>query len=251
MNRKIISFLLLPFVLQVINCGKSVTEPEEEPEPCEGICGEAILEGYDFHQGIRVRILETNDVTDTDEKGNFELPLPNDGGYSIIAAYAFFISDTVFIEVKDSTVVDSLQMSLVQYLKPKMVPDTTVFSIDSTLGFTIEIMNLLDREVCGPERIREDQLWLRDIQDTTKIFKLFVATRDLPRAIAYEPFETKILRFEVSANAFNAPAGTYRAWLADKFGPTLSTPLCFMGRNDSTFGKSFGPAKGWVTIKIE
>ncbi len=242
--------LVLAITWFAISCGKSVTEPEEEPEPCEGICGQAILEGYDFHAEIRVRILETNDVTDTDGKGNFELPLPNDGGYSIIAAYAFFISDTIFVEVSDSTVVDSLEMSLVQYLKPKILPDTTVFSIADTLKFIIEIQNLLDREVCGPEQIRIDQLWLRDIQDTTKIFKLFVATRDIPRAIPYSPLETKLLSFEVPVSAYQAPAGTYQVWLADRFGPA-SSHLCFMGIFDSTFGKSFGPAKGWATIKIE
>ena len=246
-----LTHLLLLMAFLFLSCKHSTTEPEQPPEPCEGLCGQALLQGYNFHEGIEIYNKEANELTQTDSKGNFELPLPDSGTYTLIATYAFFDSDTIFVEIKDSTAVDSLQFNLVQFLKPQVIPDTSIFSIDDTLRFTIRITNLQDRVVCGPERIRQDQLWLRDAQDTTRIFHLFVATRNIPRAIPYSPLETKLLRFEVPVSAYQAPTGTYQVWLADKFSVGPSQHICFMGVNVSTFGKSFGPAKGWATIKIE
>ncbi len=90
-----------------------------------------------------------------------------------------------------------------------------------------------------------------DVQDTTSIFSIPRAVRDLPGAEAYSSLETKSFRFVWPVVAYEVTTGSYQAWLADKFDPIPSPHVCFMGANVSFFGRSFGPAKGWVTIKIE
>ncbi len=242
--------LILPFLF--IDCTHSVSEPEEKemPPPCKALCGQAFLQGYIDHGDIRVVNLNTGASAKTGSKGNFELPLPVDGRYTLIAIFPTFINDTVSVEVKDSTIVKSPRMTLIQYLRTSVIPDTIVLFINDSLRFNVKITNLFGRVMQGPD-FRVDQIWLRDAQDTTKIFQTYFWLRIDPNATSYMPLETKIFRNIVAIRNYRPapPAGIYQAWLADRFYVDPGQPFIVGGT--FSFGDSFNPAKGWTKIQIQ
>jgi hypothetical protein len=254
----------LILLLLFIGCTHSVNEPEkkEMPPACKAICGQAFLQGYNDHRGIFIynrNHVGSGGLTRTDNEGNFELPLPTDGRYTLFATHSLFFPDTAVVEIADSSIKEQPRMALVQYLKVKIIPDTSVFFLSDSIRLNIMVTNLFDKTVYGPEQIRYDQLRLRDIQDTTKAFARS-GPRHLPHSVLYRPLETKLFRVtekvlnyrlipltEESQKVVPSP-GMYQLWLADLWYVDSSQPF---DEGNFSFGDSFNLAKGWAKVQLK